>query len=148
MDAENVCLLPEVGLSTPVCPASQDAKKSKNWRLARSFPELRERLNAPRSAARFVELEREPGAPEGKAPARTFAAATSKAMTDCMTTDAALMAEMSLRSQPASLGCLVFRSMERRGLPRVEMGFIAPRTTMGWPVVIPPSNPPDRFEER
>ena len=41
------------------------------------------------------------------------------------------IAEISERSQPASLGCLVFRSTLISGLPSVLIGFIAPRTTMG-----------------
>ena len=35
-----------------------------------------------------------------------------------------------------------------RGRMSVEMGFFATRITRGWPVVIPPSTPPARLEER
>ena len=59
-----------------------------------------------------------------------------------MITEAALIAEISDRSHPASDGCLVFKSTLISGLPSVLIGFIAPRTMTGLPLVIPPSNPP------
>ena len=40
-----------------------------------------------------------------------------------------------------------YRTLGRRFLS-VDIGFIAPRTTNGSPVVIPPSSPPARFDDR
>ena len=57
-------------------------------------------------------------------------------------TPAAEIAEMSERSHPASDASFVRKSIDRSGLPNVLIGFIAPRTTTGWPLVMPPSNPP------
>ena len=62
-----------------------------------------------------------------------------------MTTLAAETAHTSDRSYWLSSGARVFRFT--LGSPRssVEIGFIVPRTTTGWPLVMPPSSPPALF---
>ena len=72
----------------------------------------------------------------------------ANATTFSITTLAAEIALMSDRSQPASLGSPVRRSTLASGLPSVLIGFITPRTTTGWPFVIPPSKPPALFVGR
>lgn len=76
------------------------------------------------------------------------AAATSKAMTFSMTTLAALTAQISDRSYWLVSGFFVLRSTEGRPLRMVLIGFMAPRTTSGMPLVIPPSSPPALLDER
>ena len=54
----------------------------------------------------------------------------------------------SVRSRSACAGSRVAMSTERSGLVSVGSGFIAPRTTSGSPVVMPPSRPPAWFVSR
>src|SRR4029077_172199 len=77
-----------------------------------------------------------------KASTRTIAIMASP------TTPAAGTAQTSLRSTTASTDSRVSRSTERRGFRRVEIGFMAARTTTGWPLVTPPSSPPALFDPR
>ncbi len=64
------------------------------------------------------------------------------------TTPAAGTVHESVRSRSASAGSWVSMSTERSGLVSVGNGFIQPRTTSVWPVVIPPSSPPARLVGR
>ena len=54
----------------------------------------------------------------------------------------------SERSYAALTASFVFRSAVSRARRSVEIGFRYPRTTTSCPLVIPPSIPPARFEER
>ena len=54
----------------------------------------------------------------------------------------------SVRSRSACAGSFVSVSTERSGFVSVGSGFIAPTTTTGSPVVIPPSMPPARLVSR
>src|SRR4026208_515156 len=47
-----------------------------------------------------------------------------------------------LHPPTASTASRVSRSTDRIGFRRVEIGFMAARTTTGWPLVTPPSSPP------
>ena len=53
-----------------------------------------------------------------------------------------------MRSRSASAGSFVSVSTQRSGFVSVGSGFIAPMTTTGSPVVMPPSIPPARFVSR
>ena len=64
------------------------------------------------------------------------------------TTPAAGTVQESVRSRSAWAGSLVSVSTERSGLVSVGSGFIAPTTTTGSPVVMPPSMPPARLVSR
>ena len=102
-------------------------------------------LPSRRAAARKPSWFARTSASESPPNFSSSAFATSKATTASSTTLAALIALMSLRSQPASVGFIVVRSTLASGLPSVLIGFIAPRTTIGWPLVMPPSMPPAWF---
>src|SRR5205814_4906699 len=74
-------------------------------------------------------------------------ASTSATIASAMTPIAGT-AVTSERSDWAWAGAPVFRSTVLSGDIRVEIGFIATRSTSGSPVVIPPSVPPARFVAR
>ena len=74
--------------------------------------------------------------------------AISQATTASATTLAAGTAQLSERSMLAVNGSFVSMSTLFSGLYKVGIGFITPRTTIGIPVVIPPSNPPSLFVAR
>src|SRR5947209_4487189 len=76
------------------------------------------------------------------------ASASTIAIMASPTTPAAGTAQTSLRSTTASTVSLVARSTDLSGVRSVESGFIAARTTSGWPLVTPPSRPPALLVER
>lgn len=78
----------------------------------------------------------------------TTAFAISQATAASATTLAAGTAQLSERSMLAVNGSFVSMSTLFSGLYKVGIGFITPRTTIGIPVVIPPSNPPSLFVAR
>ena len=67
---------------------------------------------------------------------------------EAVTTPAAGTVHESVRSRSAWAGSFVARSTDRSGFVSVGSGFIAPRTTTGSPVVMPPSMPPARLVSR
>ena len=76
------------------------------------------------------------------------AAATVCATTFSTITLQAASAQTSLRSYAARSASFVFRLIESSGFRSVLIGFIAARTTRGWPFVIPASSPPALFVPR
>ena len=87
---------------------------------------------------------------EGVVRAGVFGAVTAMlvAAIAVPTTPAAGTVQESVRSRSAWAGSWVAMSTERRGLVSVGSGFMAQRTTIGSPVVMPPSIPPERFVSR
>jgi hypothetical protein len=78
----------------------------------------------------------------------TSASASTQATIASPTTDAAGTAHTSERWYCVAAPSPVARSTERKGVTVVRIGSIAARTTIGSPLLMPPSMPPARFEAR